>query len=200
MRRGIPTGWDKLPRLKFSAPFFFKLIYLLLMVALYKNKYRVESARLRDWDYSIPWWYYITICTKDMKQWLGEVVERKMILNDIGKIIDEEWKRTEKVRQNVELDYYQIMPNHLHGIIIINGPDVVETHGHASLRISKNNLSHIIRGFKGSCTMRIRTASLKSFSWQSRFYDHIIRNDKDLYRIRKYIYKNPIEWELDEYY
>lgn len=98
-------------------------------MTLYKNKYRVESARLHEWDYSTPWWYYVTICTKDMKHWFGKVHGGKMILNSIGKIIHEEWKRTEEVRQNVELDYYQIMPNHFHGIIIINGPDVVETHG-----------------------------------------------------------------------
>ena len=135
-----------------------------------------------------------------MKRWFGKVDDGKMVLNAIGKIIDEEWNRTEKVRQNVELDYYQIMPNHFHGIIIINGPDVVETHGHASLRISNNNLSHIIRGFKGACTKRIHITGHTFFYWQPRFYDHIIRNDKDLYRIRKYIHENPLKWELDEYY
>ena len=53
---------------------------------LYKSKYRIESSRLKDWDYSTPWWYYVTICTKNFKCWFGNVNNGKMLLNDIGKI------------------------------------------------------------------------------------------------------------------
>jgi REP element-mobilizing transposase RayT len=94
------------------------------------------------------------------------------------------------LRKMVELDYYVIMTNHLHGIIIINGEESVETNRDASLRIVKNNLSDIIRGFKGYCTKRIHITGDSSFSWQARFYDHIIRNEKDLHRIRTYIQNN----------
>ncbi len=180
-----------------------------IIMTLFKNKYRIESARLKDWDYSTPWWYYVTVCTKNMKLWFGEIKNENMILNSIGKVIDEEWNLTGKLREKVELDYYQIMPNHFHGIIIIEGEEIKnvitsnitsETHSDASLQKTMNNLSYIISGFKAACTGRIHRIGYKKFSWQSRFYDHIIRNEKDLFRIRNYIHNNPLKWELDEYY
>jgi REP-associated tyrosine transposase len=177
-------------------------------MGLYKNKYRIESARLENWDYSIPWWYYVTICTKDMRSCFGEIKNGGIKLNKYGKIVKEEWSRTKEIRKKVDLDYFVIMPNHLHGIIIIEGPEhknnsrdyVVETHRDASLQIVKNNLSHIIKGFKGACTNRIHQSGFPSFQWQPRFYDHIIRNEMDLHRIRTYIDNNPLKWEIDEYY
>jgi REP-associated tyrosine transposase len=173
-------------------------------MTLYKNKFRIESSRLKDWDYSTPWWYYVTICTKNFKSWFGQIKNGKMILNEFGKVVAEEWNKTKVIRKNVELDYYIIMPNHFHGIIIINGPEkienVVEAHSDASLLKVQNNLSDIIRGFKGSCTKQIHLSGNFSFKWQPRFYDHIIRNESDLRRIRTYIQNNPIKWELDEYF
>jgi len=164
-------------------------------VKLYKYKYRIESTRLKDWDYSIPWWYYITICTKNNKHLFGKIKDSEMLLNKLGEIVNEVWMRTKTLRSKVDLDYYVIMPNHIHGIVIIEGTEnkhVVETHRDASLRTVKNNLSDIIRGFKGSVTKRIRSKGYLSFSWQPRFYDHIIRNENDLYRIRTYIQNNPL--------
>jgi len=138
-----------------------------------------------------------------MKCCFGEIKNGRMILNEAGKRVDSEWKKTPVIRKMVELDYYVIMPNHFHGIIIINGEEnrnVVETHRDASLRVVKNNLSDIVRGFKGSVTKQLHSTGFKSFKWQPRFYDHIIRNDIDLHRIRTYIHNNPLKWELDEYY
>ncbi len=65
---------------------------------LYKSKYRIESNRLNEWNYSIPWWYYVTICTKNFKCWFGEIRNGKVILNDIGKIVEEEWLKTKEIR------------------------------------------------------------------------------------------------------
>ena len=169
----------------------------------YKEKYRIDSSRLKDWDYSTPLWYYVTICANNFKNWFGEIKNGKMILNDLRKIVEEEWLKTKEIRSNVDSDYYVIMPNHFHGIPIIKGTEKarsVETHRDASLRIVKNNLSNIIRGFKGSVTKRIHILGYSQFQWQSRFYDHIIRNEVDLSRIRNYIKNNPLKWELDEYY
>ncbi len=169
-------------------------------MALYQHKYRIESARLKDWDYSIPGWYYITICTKCRRKWFGEIRNNAIGLNLVGRIIEEEWKYTAEMRKNISLDIYCIMPNHIHGILIIDGPDIVETLGRTTVSKSNNNLSDIVRGFKASSTKRIHKAGYRLFSWQPRFYDHIIRNDDDLKRIREYIYYNPLKWELDEYY
>jgi REP-associated tyrosine transposase len=91
------------------------------------KKYKIESARLKEWDYSKPWWYYVTINTKDHKHCFGKIESTKMILNDLGKIAETSWKNIIKHYPMVELDYYVIMPNHIHGIIILNS--TVET-GH----------------------------------------------------------------------
>jgi putative transposase len=178
----------------------------------FKNTFRIESARLKDWDYSTPWWYYITINTKDQIEYFGQVVMSKIELNELGKIVESEWLKTKEIRSNIELDYYVVMPNHIHGIIIINGPEV-ETHRvrltnrdcykgdafDASLRIVRNGLSDVIRGFKSAVTKSLRLLGYSTFSWQPRFYDRIIRNEKELFNIRRYIEQNPLKWELDNF-
>jgi putative transposase len=95
------------------------------------------------------------------------------------------------------------MPNHIHGIIIIK--DAVGTLNRVSLqpgefgKMVKNSLSLIINQYKGSVTRFARQNGYLDFTWQSRFYEHIIRNDNDLHRIRTYIENNPLKWEIDEY-
>lgn len=130
-------------------------------------------------------------------------------MNDIGKIVEEEWLKTKEIRLNVDLDYYVIMPNHFHGILIINNVetsrwDVSQTkesgHRPVSTQLKPNSLGSIIGQFKSICTKRIHKMGFDHFQWQPRFYDHIIRNEADLRRIRNYIQKNPLKWELDEYY
>ncbi len=165
---------------------------------LYNNKYRIESARLKEFDYSSAAWYYVTICTDKMHPWFGSVKEENVELSSIGKIVLEEWIKTKEIRSSVDLDEFVIMPNHFHGIVIIN--EAVETQGSASLPIVTQNLSNIIKGFKSSTTFRIRKEYNKNFSWQPRFYDHVIRNQKSLDNIRNYIRLNPLKWEIDEYY
>ena len=87
---------------------------------LYQNNFRIESARLKEWDYSSPWWYYVTISTKNHSCFFGDIVTGKMNLNDFGLVVEKYWNEIPKHYQNVEIDYYAVMPNHIHGIIIIN--------------------------------------------------------------------------------
>ena len=75
-----------------------------------------RSTRLREWDYSWPWWYYVTIFTHGRECLFGEVVNDEMKLNDVGKITQEEWMKTPSIRPEIELDDFVIMPNHMHGI------------------------------------------------------------------------------------
>ena len=177
----------------------------------FKDTFRIESTRFKEWDYSNPWWYYITINTKDHIEYFGRVENEIMVFNEHGKIAEEEWLKTKELRANVELDYFVVMPNHIHGILIINGSEV-ETHRvrlkanelsngdacDASLRIVQNCLSDIVRGFKSAVTKRIRENGYQNFSWQSRFYDRIIRNEKELLNIRRYIEQNPLKWDLEK--
>jgi len=111
-------------------------------MGIFKNKYRIDSARLAGYDYSNPAWYYVTICTKGMREWFGEVEENKMILNDCGEIVKEEWLKTKEIREKVDLDYFVIMPNHLHGIVIIEGPEVVETHRRCVSNTNRKETDH----------------------------------------------------------
>ncbi|HLG31580.1 MAG TPA: transposase [Ignavibacteriaceae bacterium] len=168
-----------------------------------------RSMRLKEFDYSNPWWYYVTICTYQKRKILGEVNNSKMILNEFGKIVEEKWLKTKEIRKNVDLDYYVIMPNHIHGIIIIESTNnnvvgatrrVAPTKGKVTLQ--PGSLGSIIGQFKSIVTKRLnKLTSKKDITiWQRNYYDHIIRNENDLHRIRTYIHNNPLKWELDEYY
>lgn len=180
-------------------------------MTLYKNQYRIESTRLKEWDYSRYGYYFVTICTKDKQYFFGDIVGDKMELSEIGKIVAGEWQKTGSIRDYAKLDEWVIMPNHLHGIIIIQNDDKnVETHGHASQNppipsgdafdasLRKDNLSNIIRGFKSATIRKTHQMGFTNFAWQSRFYDHIIRNEKELHEIRAYIVYNPLKWQFDE--
>lgn len=171
-------------------------------MAKFKETFRIESARLEEWDYSNPWWYYVTINTKNHIHYFGKVENGKMILNELGMIAEKQWLYTKEIRKNVDLDLYVIMPNHIHGIIIINP---VETRHGVSLQQTnafskpiKNSLSVIINQFKGSVKRWSNQNAIRDFQWQPRFYDRIIRNEKELYNIRKYIEQNPLKWELEK--
>jgi len=166
---------------------------------LFHNKFRIESTRLKNWNYSNPWWYYVTINTKDHKKYFGKVDSGKMVLNELGIVAKRYWEEIPIHSPNVEIDYFVTMPNHLHGIIIINPISEiknVETPDRASLL--KPILGSIVNQFKGSVKRWANKNDYSSFTWQTRFYDRIIRNGKELFKIRKYIVDNPIKWEIEK--
>ncbi|BAZ44499.1 hypothetical protein NIES4102_15090 [Chondrocystis sp. NIES-4102] len=171
-------------------------------MTLYKNKYRIESARCPNWDYTSEGYYFITICTLNRQCFFGNVNNGIMQLSDIGLIIAQEWQKTPQIRPNVQLDEWVVMPNHLHGIIIIKNPvktfrrNVSTDNGNKS-RLKSDSLGSIIGQFKSVCTKQIWKMGFNDFRWQPRFHDHIIRDEKSLSRIRQYIVNNPAKWELD---
>ena len=179
-------------------------------MTLYKNKYRIESARYQNWDYTSNGYYFVTICTQNREYFFGDVMADKMQLSPVGKIVAEEWQKTSQIRSYIELDEWVIMPNHLHGIIIIkNQPPQetfqrktfqrnVSTTGTAKSRLKPKSLGSIVGQIKTSCTKRIWEAGFDDFEWQDRFYDHIIQDEESLHHIRKYIINNPLKWELDK--
>ncbi|MBI5400215.1 transposase [Candidatus Saganbacteria bacterium] len=170
-------------------------------MTLFQNKYRKESTRLPNWDYSDPGAYFVTICSKDRLCCLSDIKDGKIKLSKIGNIVQEEWHKTEKIRSNIKLDIYAIMPNHFHGIIIIteNQNITVETTRRVvSTTLKPNSLGSIIGQFKSICTKRIWAEGFADFAWQSRFYESIIRNEIQFEKIRKYIENNPYNWEFDK--
>ncbi len=175
----------------------------------YKN-YRVGSLRLPEFDYTQPGFYFVTIVTHKHKSLFGKIINEKVVLSDFGNLITEYWLNIPIHFDNVKLDEFIVMPNHIHGIIqLIDDPSInVETQHAVSLqekRIQKfghvvpKSLPVIVRSFKSATTKKIRSLTNKSFVlWQKNYYEHIIRNEKELFRIRKYIVDNPIKWELDK--
>ena len=154
-----------------------------------------KSIRLKEYDYSQAGYYFITICTKNREQLFGKIVDGLMLLNENGEIVNEFLKQISIKYQNVAIDYYSIMPNHLHFIVIIN------ENRRGGVTPPLPPLGNIIGYFKYQSTKQINIIrnSPGIPIWQRNFYEHIIRNDKELYEIRKYIENNPLNWSDDEY-
>ena len=215
------------------------------MADKFQNKYRIPSARLKTWNYGLAASYFVTICTDQRQNFFGEIIDGKMILSEIGKIVETEWIKSCEMRpdMNLELDAFCVMPNHFHAIIIIGNNefnnrrdamhrvsrdkeinksqtesdgqysrdekdrisniDISQHNRDAKHRVSTNrfapqskNLASVIRGFKSSVTVAARLIN-KNFKWQTRFHDHIIRNDLAFRKIRKYIIENAQNWAED---
>ena len=176
-----------------------------------KSKYNPEihhrkSIRLKNHDYSQPGAYFVTICTYNHKCIFGYISKGEMKLNDFGKIVETEWLKTAQIRANVELDEYIIMPNHLHGIIIIVDNCRGTTHRAPTIQAHESfgkpvsgSIPTIIRGFKSTVTKQINQLrnTLGLPVWQRNYFEHVIRNEKSLHQIRYYIVNNPLQWELD---
>lgn len=184
---------------------------------LYNNKYRIESSRLKKWDYRSEGIYFITICTKYMEQVFGHVDNGKMELSEMGTIVDKYWCDIPNHFPSFDLDEYIVMPNHIHGIIIIPPKDTLHRDFHpetnktmfeippkiilnqfmSKISPKKESISVIIRSYKSICTNAInKECNSGKFKWQSRFYDYVIRTENDLIRIRKYIKNNPVKWDI----
>lgn len=149
--------------------------------------------RHQGWNYATTGWYFVTICIKGRSPFFWKLDEEgRMILNECGTIVEQEWLRMAKVKSSLELDEYRIMPDHLHGIVTIDNEDAADPEELASGdHWQAGCLGAIIGRFKERCTKRIRKEGHPLFSWQRNFYDHVIRNEKDLERIREYIHRNP---------
>ena len=163
----------------------------------FRNKYLILSSRLQNWDYSDNGYYFITICTKERKHYFGEIINHEMKLSNIGKITKQYWLEIPRNFSFVELDEFMVMPNHIHGIVIINNVfKTVRRDGACPVSTKRNTLGNIIGSFKSIVTKYANSHKIL-FRWQSRFYDHIIRSDKEFFRIRQYIKDNPMNWERD---
>lgn len=180
------------------------------MAEKFRGKFRIQSNRYKNWDYRKNGYYFITICTQNRQHFFGEIEDGKMELNKIGEVVHAEWYASEKIRQHIYLDEFVIMPNHIHGIVIIDndGRDVLQNVSTntttnpknkfmAEISPSSNSLSMMIRQFKSAVTRHARQI-MPQFEWQRNYYDHIIRNEKALEKIREYIFYNPTKWQSDQ--
>ena len=150
--------------------------------------------RLKSWDYRQAGYYHITICTQNKQKILCNIHQSGLDVmvehTSIGKMIMENWEKLAHIYPNVQTDYFCLMPNHLHGILIVqNGSD--------------KTLGDIVRGFKSVTTRtynKMVSTNERNTLWQASFYDEIIRDDEMLYDVRKYIFGNPSKWLEDDLY
>jgi putative transposase len=123
-----------------------------------------------------------------------------MRLNEYGAIVEKEWARSSEIRKEIEMDAFIVMPNHVHGIVMIKWHPPVGANGRSPLQMTPKSISSFMSGFKSSVTKIINeqrnTPALPV--WQRNYYEHVIRNEEDLNRIRKYIVENPLKWGDDE--
>lgn len=159
------------------------------------NLRRRKPNRLKDFDYSQPGWYFVTICTKNRINHFGEIRNDKMILNEFGRGVDDIWLKIPMHYPNAELDEFIIMPNHVHGIIIIDYKNNYARDENIRPH-HKTNLSNVIKGFKIGVQNWCRNNNYSHFKWQRSFHDRIIRNENELYYIRRYIKFNPLKWSI----
>ncbi len=164
---------------------------------LYKQQKKRTPLRLRKYDYAQAGAYFITVCTKDKEHLLGEITDGAMKENEFGTIARSCWEELPKHYRDIELDEFVVMPNHIHGIILNYNDDVGATH--ASPLLKRPRLGDMVGSFKSAVTKRINEirATPGATIWQRNYYEHIIRNERGLNRIREYIHGNPLRWELD---
>jgi putative transposase len=165
-------------------------------MTLYRKKYRVETTRLGAWDYSSHGYYFVTLCTKGHRCCLGNVVAGEMVLLDLGHAAQDCWIAIPDHFPFATVDESVVMPNHVHGIVIIR-PDEQPSQS-SGFGPQSRNLASIIRGYKIG-VKKYATEHGLLFDWQPRFYEHIIRSEESLGKIRTYIVTNPAQWETDEY-
>jgi len=148
-----------------------------------------KKLRLKEFDYSLNFYYFVTICMDDRTEFFSEIRNEQSFLTRYGKIVNEIWNSLPKYHP-CEIDEFIIMPDHIHGIIILDNKN----------NSSRKNLSTIIQRFKTFTTKKINELldEKNKFHWQKSFYDRIIRNERELYLIRNYIQLNPLNWQLEK--
>jgi putative transposase len=157
-----------------------------------------KQNRLKDYDYSRNGCYFVTICTDNRKEIFGNIANSKIILNKYDRIARNSWLDIPNHHKNVKLDVFVVMPNHIHGILIIDNP-VGNGPACSSIKYPKtDNLSTVIGSYKSAVSKQINQLKNIKFKWQKSFHDHITRTDKSLDNIRKYIINNPAKWDRDE--
>ncbi|MDF5723751.1 MAG: hypothetical protein PUP91_25460 [Rhizonema sp. PD37] len=190
------------------------------------NIHHRRSIRLKGYDYSQPGAYFITICTHQRECLFGEILNGQMQLNNFGRIIQLHWGNLQKHHLHIKLDEFVVMPNHLHGIIILFNeiqmfvgaglnatftsqtektiikPAPTAANIGKSINYQQKGIPEILRGFKTFSARQINNILCQQGVplWQRNYYEHIIRNESELNRIREYIVNNPQKWTEDSNY
>jgi putative transposase len=170
-------------------------------------KHHRRSIRLRGYDYRQAGAYFVTLVAQQRECLFGHVVGGRMHVNEVGQVVAVEWTRSAEIRREIESDLFVVMPNHLHGVVIIRDNAGVGAHGRAPLQINEpqtpyrppRSLGSFVAGFKSAVTRRINqirgTPGLPI--WQRNYYEHLVRHERELDAVRRYIEENPLRWDKD---
>jgi putative transposase len=160
-----------------------------------------RSIRLKGYDYTLSGAYFITLVTWQREELFGNIVNAEMCLSEYGKIALEEWLKTAEIRLNICInrDEFVVMPNHIHGIIWIKAKEVKKACEQFGKPV-QGSIPTIIRAYKSAVTYRANALrdSRGNPIWQRNYYEHIIRDEPDFYRIWNYIDHNPQRWKEDQ--
>jgi putative transposase len=171
-----------------------------------------RSIRLQGYDYGQAGLYFITICAWQRQCIFGEIEDGEMHLNHVGEIARDEWLRTAKIRPNIDIAEFVVMPNHVHGIIAIgDGMDVIGANGRGTMhraptdgnekfgKPTSNTIPTIIRGYKAAVTTQVNILrdSPQCPVWQRNYYENVVRSEAEYLRIADYILNNPRQWQED---
>ena len=158
--------------------------------------HRRRSIRLKAYDYTQPGAYFVTTVTRGRRSVLGGIVNGEMLLNSTGRLAAGAWEWLATQYPYVELDRYVVMPNHLHGIIVITGTRRGDSRIAPAMR---KPLGRLIGAFKTAATKKVNLAQNTSNQplWQRNYYEHVIRSEAELDLVREYIINNPLRWETD---
>jgi REP element-mobilizing transposase RayT len=156
-----------------------------------------KSMHVPGHDYGSAGWYFVTVCVAERKESLGRVDVDHVDLSPTGMIVDNELKRLPHRFRHIDVDQYQIMPDHVHAIICLlqDSPDrrKFRTPGH----VQRRSLPMAVNQFKGAVTKRVRRTIDSDFAWQRNYFERFIRHDRELLAIREYIDSNPLRWHYD---
>ena len=166
-----------------------------------KNTGHRRSLRLAGWDYSSNGAYFVTVSTWDRHNLFGEVIEGNMNLNDTGHLVAGLWQWLAQQYPHVLLDEWCVMPNHLHGILVLSGDEHDSGRGGSRTAPTpkRKPVGRLIGAFKtvSAKQINLRRQTPGARVWQRDFWEHIVRDDAEMDRIRLYIKRNPANWEED---
>ena len=163
-----------------------------------------QSIRMKGWDYTSPGYYFVTCNTHAGRAVFGAVVNGRMVLSEAGRVAEEEWHQSAVIREDIELDAFVVMPDHVHGIVRLRGTPEGRPAGRPSVRPSgrptgpaSGSLGAFIAGYKGATGRRINAmrGTPGAVLWHRNYWDVIVRDEKALEAIRRYIRLNPQHYD-----